>query len=138
MASQEHHSEDEHRPARILFRPQDVGGDQKRHFDRTSTRRSIPVYLSGDVRSLVPLVNLSPSGLQIALPRELPVGTTFEVETVPGERTTAVVVWCKARKEDWLVGGEWEQALSYEEVWRIRAQEESGPSSESQGTEQGP
>lgn len=109
------------RPLRIFFEPRAVDGEQKRAFERTTTTRDVPVRVAGEAAPVTArLVNVSPTGLQFALPMA-PTSDTVEIDVLPGRILAAVVRWSRAHGREFLVGAEWKAPLPYDEVWRIRA-----------------
>ena len=114
------------RPARILLRPRVVSGDQKRASERTTTVRTVLARLEGQDRPIeVPLMNISPTGLQISTGREVEVNDAMFVEVLPGRILKAVTKWAREDDGNYLIGAEWEAAISFDEVWRIRSEYES-------------
>lgn len=120
------HRQDEpspvHQPTRILLRPRHQGPEQKRAFDRTSTQREVRARVedSGEALS-AKLLNISPSGLQLALPCAFSEGAHLEVEALPERLLSAVVKWSKPAEDHFVIGAEWDEPITIEEVWQVRA-----------------
>lgn len=109
------------RPMRILLKPRLQSQDQKRASERTSTHRSVSARLEGqDEPTEVPLVNVSPTGLQLSAGESVEPGTRLVIEALPGRDLGAIVRWSREESGDFLVGAEWETPLSFDDVWKIR------------------
>lgn len=112
----------ERRPARLLLKPRSLGEEQKRNFERTTTRREVAVRIpGGDEPVSVPLVDVSATGVKLAVGQAVPVGSDLEVEVLPSEWLPVVVRWCQEEDELVVIGGEFAKTLSYDEVWKIRS-----------------
>jgi hypothetical protein len=73
-------------------------------------------------RTEVPLVNLSPTGLQLCLGGPVAPGTSLAVEALPGKLLLATVRWSREEDGDYQVGAEWDSPLTPDEVWKIRSE----------------
>lgn len=111
-----------HRPARILLRPRHPNPEQKRAFERTTTRREVPVVVAGEAEGdVLPLVDVSPTGVKLAADEEVAVGTQIQIEVLPGEQFEATVRWCRREADHWVFGAEFLNRLAYDQVWKIRS-----------------
>ena len=82
----------------------------------------MPARLEGQSDSPeVPLINISTTGLQISAGQAVESGLPLYVEVMPGEILTATIRWSRQDGEDFLVGAEWSEPISFEQVWRIRS-----------------
>ncbi|MFO0944373.1 MAG: PilZ domain-containing protein [Planctomycetota bacterium] len=108
------------RPTRILLAPRAVTPDQKRAFDRTSTNRAVQATSEGESLT-ARLVNVSPTGLQLAVDRALAEGDEIEVAALPDRLLAATVRWTRDENDHVVLGAEWKITLPVEDVWRIRA-----------------
>lgn len=114
------------RPVRILLKPRVRSQDQKRASERTSTMRSIPVRMDGsEQRTNVPLVNISPTGLQISVGEHVETGTRIIIEVLPQQERTATIRWSREDDGDYLLGAEWDTPLTFDDVWKIRSGDEN-------------
>ena len=123
MSEPKSDSKKEHRPARLLLRPRAQGEEQKRGFDRTTTKREVTVSPAngGDAAISGKLLDLSPTGLRLALSAGLDEGAPLIVEVLPDRNLNATVRWSRQEEDHHLVGCEWDQPLAYDEVWQIRS-----------------
>lgn len=111
------------RPVRILLQPRVLSPDQKRRAERTSTQRIVAAEVVGaGEKTEVPLVNVSPTGLQLCVGGPVAPGTALDVEALPGKVLRATVRWSREEEGDYQVGAEWESPLTPDEVWKIRSE----------------
>jgi len=126
MGEHQPHASGHPRPSRILLRPRVVSENQKRASERTSTVRTVLARLEGQDRPIeVPLMNISPTGLQISTGRPLDVNDSLYVEVLPGRILKATIKWSREDDGNYLIGAEWEAAIPFDDVWRIRTEYES-------------
>lgn len=126
MGEHQPHSSGHPRPSRILLRPRVVSGNQKRASERTSTVRTVLARLESQDRPIeVPLMNISPTGLQISTGRPVEVNESLYVEVLPGRILKATTKWAREDDGNYLIGAEWETAIPFDDVWRIRTEYEN-------------
>lgn len=107
-------------PTRILLRPRATVDEQKRSYDRTTTNRAVHATAEGESMT-ARLVNVSPTGLQLAVDRSLADGDEIEVAAIPDRLLAATVRWSRVEADHVVLGAEWTTPLAIEDVWRIRA-----------------
>lgn len=114
------------RPSRLLLKPKQVGDEQKRASERTTTTRTVRARVEGQEPSVeVPLINISPTGLQLSVGQDVDPETTLLIEVAAGKSLRAMVRWCREDGENRLLGAEWETPITFDEVWKIRSDFES-------------
>lgn len=115
-------SEGVRKPLRLLLRPAQIDEQQKRHHERISTRRSVPVSADEIPQPVeARLVDLSVSGAKVQVQAELPETTAVEIEVLPGRIVSASIVWSKPEETATLLGVAWTDPLTIDDVWAIRA-----------------
>ena len=97
-------------------------GDQKRSAERTTTHRNVVASFEGEDEGVeVPLVNLSATGLQLSVGEPVEVGAILRIEVLPERTIKAVTRWSREDDLDFLLGAEWLDPLTVEDVWKIRS-----------------
>jgi hypothetical protein len=111
-----------HQPTRILLRPRNSNPEQKRGFDRTTTNREVHARLEDAAEPVnARLLNISPTGLQLAVDQVLANGASIEVDALPDRMLLAIVKWSKQMEDHVVLGAEWDAPISIDDVWKVRA-----------------